>query len=923
MADKESRASMNKPASLLELLEWRVQTGCALHDLHNALKWSMHLHFSDAELLKDVYVIVEGILNSMGQLREDHFANWLVSHLSMVPDEQLPAADELRELWTALGADAEVTDILASELRLTHRDGRILVSAMLVDKSDVIGTVSQALQALWHFKKFTASRWCTVGTACRSLIIALLTGFGSLVQYARKQPQWSDYHLGAWDRLTPKVRRFVVLAGLSSYVPESVLALLMEDPRVLAQVPLILETLQEEMDFIDGLGAFTWNTLNSLFDGEDPGDFQAEVLSAGHRAIAYVNIKTLSEARSHPWSLAVGDMDGNLMALQQGPEPEEPVARKIWHLLRLGVDLKQVKQGLSLLLDCPWGTASAEQQHASGTIMRKFHPELGQESLMVRSLLHTLRHLMPQASREGRRLLRAQQALERLRQKNPERLSGRQMYVKDLMSVGKHWQPRPGQVIPDKLQKVIMQRHGKQWEGLSHKRKQQYEARAALARSNMRLELEQDILQAEAELVSIRNQQASKKLVSRPLLLSECKLTDDDEAMVEKLLKTSAMQGSQLEKRRKLARQAPAIISQELQKAIASVEESEPVARETKPTWLGTLCRNRDLLNNCALIFLTETEDLFFKFVFATQSPIAAYFSPMEPQVWYLPTMSWEPRTFEEMCSTWLSQIHKVDYMQTISWSDLPKVPESDMFVLQHLRHLTADTLQTFAEPVPLDVFLRWLPVQKAREPTSSSSAEPASRKRAAGVDAVLKQHPGLKHLMELPLHSEKAEGSSSEGEAGDEEQPVVSIDQALDNTFAELEKARERWTPADQHSEHFKVSLLGGRWTRASLGVAYDAFKAGPRGKEVEAWCVRHSLPRSSRYDVSAYGNEGAATLARAWAHRMQFLYETLDTKASNPRAYEDALKAYIEPEDFTNLASSLPAKRMPRVQQIRNLGT
>ena len=48
-----------RPSHLLELLDWAVGTGCALHDCHNSLKWGLHAHFNDAELMKDLYITIQ------------------------------------------------------------------------------------------------------------------------------------------------------------------------------------------------------------------------------------------------------------------------------------------------------------------------------------------------------------------------------------------------------------------------------------------------------------------------------------------------------------------------------------------------------------------------------------------------------------------------------------------------------------------------------------------------------------------------------------------------------------------------------------------------------------------------------------------------------------------------------------------------
>ena len=62
---------------------------------------------------------------------------------------------------------------------------------------------------------------------------------------------------------------------------------------------------------------------------------------------------------------------------------------------------------------------------------------------------------------------------------------------------------------------------------------------------------------------------------------------------------------------------------------------------------------------------------------------------------------------------------------------------------------------------------------------------------------------------------------------------------------FDELFARRHDWGLADGvRHEAFRWRILGGRWTHAALGVAYDAFKA-EASNFAKPWCVAHGLPR------------------------------------------------------------------------------
>ena len=47
-------------------------------------------------------------------------------------------------------------------------------------------TLSSVLAALWRFRQFTESRWLTVGTSCRTMVIAVLSGLDSFWKHLKE-----------------------------------------------------------------------------------------------------------------------------------------------------------------------------------------------------------------------------------------------------------------------------------------------------------------------------------------------------------------------------------------------------------------------------------------------------------------------------------------------------------------------------------------------------------------------------------------------------------------------------------------------------------------------------------------------------------------------------------------------------------------
>ena len=68
-------------------------------------------------------------------------------------------------------------------------------------------TLTDALQGRWQFIEFTDSRWFTVGTSCRHLLAALMSGFDDCVQYARNGTDAPDTWRHLYGRMIDAIKQ--------------------------------------------------------------------------------------------------------------------------------------------------------------------------------------------------------------------------------------------------------------------------------------------------------------------------------------------------------------------------------------------------------------------------------------------------------------------------------------------------------------------------------------------------------------------------------------------------------------------------------------------------------------------------------------------------------------------------------------------
>ena len=919
MAPTFGGAADGTSSVLLNLQEWICATGCALHDSHNALKWALHQQFCNTELTKGLYIVVESLRNSYGQLLQ-YLGNWVVRSLQFVPDENLPPVEDRTILWTALGLDPTLVEVLACQLRLQWKGGRLQVAASCLNLPDVMETVSSALLGVWHFKRFSDSRWITVGCSCRTLVASLLTGLESLVAFIREDSASSDFHIAGFARLSPDMKKFCAAASLASYVTDAFLSEMMDDPRLPMRLAFLKQCVLEEQQWLDGLPSQVWVPIAEVVGCAAP-ELRADTISAGHISVAFLHTRVFSEAEKHPWSLASGDIATNLEELANGPEPVERTARKIWRLLQLNFNRDDIQQGLQLLLDCSWGTASAEQQHASATLVKKFHREIGTDVLLVRSLLHSIRHLLCQPTAEERQLERLERQVAKLQVKKPQRLQARQLYFRDVLGLAGEWSER-GRQLPPHFAQTIMKLHSESWSRAPAEVKAKYEAQASVERSESAKTLSEDIryAQTQVELARLRKEEQDGR--RPPLMLSSCKLSSVALEHLQTLAASAMFSEAAVQQMRAKAKVAPPPLplleQHQLQQVV--VEEDNPP--QPKPPWLTAVCRLRDHFSDTALAIPTGGGYVFFKFLYATQSPLSAYFALLEEQEQPADTSVITGANWEQVAMSSHEHLFTIDFGRPIVWDELPPAPEGQLRVLTGLWHQGGNVVFSDAATVPLKDFLSRLPSLKEQRPRAAPAKHPG---RVGNPEVLATTHPFLEHF--LSETTRKAASSSTPGakpvdpDVEDEEgQPLD--DEALAAAFDELHKAREAWGPTEESLvEDFKVNLLGGAWSLQTKGKAVVACLASAKTPRATNWCVQYGLYRSGRFEVSVYGEHAAQTFARAWAHRMQFFLDLY--LASNERQYrytQGDKDSYLEPTEFTALASTLMGKVLARAAQLRD---
>ena len=165
-----------------------------------AQEWNMLNEFRDKDLLRDVFVAIAS-LRQTWNLVSQYLSQWICLRMEWGAPLDIDECEELFALWTALGVDSECAELMAYTLHLRFVDGTLRVSSGCAGIPDLVETVKHALLGCWKLKKFTGSRWHTVGTSCRGAVVGLLTGLPGLVNYIMEVATSGKTFLGGWYRL--------------------------------------------------------------------------------------------------------------------------------------------------------------------------------------------------------------------------------------------------------------------------------------------------------------------------------------------------------------------------------------------------------------------------------------------------------------------------------------------------------------------------------------------------------------------------------------------------------------------------------------------------------------------------------------------------------------------------------------------------
>lgn len=228
--------------------------------------------------------------------------------------------------------------------------------------------------------------------------------------------------------LVPDAVGLCALAATSSFLADTMLAMLLEDSRAPMVYSNLVQKMSWDVDYVHSLGRgasmHRWRCRHGslpppgggLHVGLGPGG----VLQVSHPG-----------GTQPPWPvLQKGESEAS-DDLADSPCADDEILRKVWGLARQGYPRPVLEQGLNLLAQAGWSSAPVEQAHVAASMRMKKHTDYGQRTLTSRSMLASMAPLLKPSASETK-LNALEMNIESLARRRPQHIWGRQVFLREL-----------------------------------------------------------------------------------------------------------------------------------------------------------------------------------------------------------------------------------------------------------------------------------------------------------------------------------------------------------------------------------------------------------------------------------------------------------------------------------------------------------
>ena len=371
-----------------------------------------------------------------------------------------------------------------------------------------------------------------------------------------------------------------------------------------------------------------WHLLELASDsGSSCTAIRSDCLDRAHTSCAYTYKHFLKQVRSLSLCLAIGDVASNFDTFAASSElVEDPAAKNIKQLSTMKFNRAELEEAVSMMKDCRWSTAFAEQLHAHAAVLHKLHREYGPDTLCSRTMVSFLKLLTgsdPLVKEEQK----ARKRFTSLARKQPERASGRSHVVGVFAHEAKEATASGRTLAQDETQ-AIWAAGSKRWDALEQAQKRAFDASAGASNNSKRARLEEDKAKVRSDLALTLRRSAQKHLQEGlQNRVSSCRMTEPQRQRLQHLFETLG----DIHARRRKAMSGLDIPAAQLVEDMASVQMPPTAAQQIKPeAWCKRICKHRDLFSHTMLCVVSSSQKRFYYLMYASKSPQDVVVMPLK-----------------------------------------------------------------------------------------------------------------------------------------------------------------------------------------------------------------------------------------------------------------------------------------------------
>ena len=145
------------------------------------------------------------------------------------------------------------------------------------------------LLSIWSFRKWSDSRWLSMGPSCRTLVAALSCGLRPFVSWILSRPGVSRYFLGGFqDHYSTEVTELVGIVATSSFAADAALVSMLEDDRLVHTAAALHDDMRTEVEYIANIPDLMWSFLGAVLGREGSSLRHSSISGDIHPSEAWV-----------------------------------------------------------------------------------------------------------------------------------------------------------------------------------------------------------------------------------------------------------------------------------------------------------------------------------------------------------------------------------------------------------------------------------------------------------------------------------------------------------------------------------------------------------------------------------------------------------------------------------------------------------